>query len=136
MQCIFNQTRVVRNNEFNRDAALILYGKYFPEVPEDQLTQAVDKCIDDVKSLPSNRNNRTRNTRNRCWNAPGVFAACFNQEIYTQCPDNIKNTSESFSFFFFSSVERLEVIFLSPFLPIGDDCDALRDFIDKCSPSK
>lgn len=98
MECIFNQTRVVRNNEFNRDAALILYSKYFPEIPQDLLTTTVDKCIDEVQNLPSNRNNRTRNTRNRCWNAPGVFAACFTREIYTQCPDDIKNTSESFYF--------------------------------------
>lgn len=98
MQCIFNQTRVIINNAFSRDAALILYAKYFPEVPLDLLTASVDTCIAQVQNLPSNRTNRTRNTQNRCWNAPGVFAACFAQEVYAQCPDAIRNTSESFWF--------------------------------------
>lgn len=109
MQCIFNQTKVAVNNVFSRDAALILYSKYFPEVPLDLLTKSVDTCIAEVQNLPSNRTNRTRNTRNRCWNAPGVFAACFTQEVYTQCPDAIKNTSESFKF---ARVGRIQLILL------------------------
>lgn len=106
IECIFNQTKVVSNDKLDRDAALVIYAKYYTELPEDLIVSTIVKCAQQVqnwqdRSLNRRRNgvitnqiNRNVNNRRQCRNVSGLFAACFNRVIYANCPDNITENSE------------------------------------------
>lgn len=93
------------NDRFDRDIALEVYADYYPEIPIDLLTRTVDRCSKQVRNyqrgkIRRNRNqfNRNRNNNNnqnvQCRNGAGLFASCFNREVYRNCPIDLDNDSK------------------------------------------
>ncbi|XP_031633289.1 uncharacterized protein LOC116347035 [Contarinia nasturtii] len=116
IECIFNQTNIIANGRFDRNIAVQVYADYYPEVPIDLLTRSIDRCTKQLRNFLISRRRRIRlqSGRNlpvrRCRNGSGMFAACFNREIYRNCPPQLDTDNE--------------------------DCDTLRTFIDNCSPTR
>lgn len=81
-----------------------VYADYYPEIPIDLLTQTVDRCTRQLRNYLLARRRRSRNQiqlRNapvpvdkRCRNGSGLFAACFNREVYRNCPSEIDTNSK------------------------------------------
>lgn len=109
------------NGRFNRDNALDVYADYYPEIPIDLLTRTVDRCTRQLRNflLTRRRRRRSRNqlqsrlnnplpVNKRCRNGAGLFAACFNREIYRNCPAEIE-TNSKFIVFISTSVSHLKL---------------------------
>lgn len=77
-----------------------MYAKYYPEIPLNLLTRAVNKCAKHVialqnRAIVSVNRNRITSTQKQCRDGSGVFAACFNREVLTNCPDELRSDSEN-----------------------------------------
>lgn len=96
IQCIFNQTKIIANDKFNRDVALVVYAKYYPELPVDLLTKTIDKCAKQVIAIQNRallQNDGVIRSRG-CRNGSGIFADCFSREIFSNCPADVRTNSE------------------------------------------
>lgn len=88
------------NGRFDRDIAVDVYADYYPEVPIDLLTRTIDRCTKQLRNYLIARRRRSRNQINRnvpnkrCRNGSGLFAACFNREIYRNCPSELDTDSK------------------------------------------
>lgn len=99
IECIFNQTNILANGRFDRNVAFNVYADFYPEIPIDLLTRTIDRCTKQLRNyLISRRRRRNQIGRSlplrRCRNGSGLFAACFNREIYRNCPIDLDSDSE------------------------------------------
>lgn len=77
-----------------------MYADNYPEIQIDLLTSIVDRCSKHVRNYILNKRRRSRNQKGRnlpdkrCQNGAGLFASCFNREIYRNCPPQIERDSK------------------------------------------
>lgn len=100
IECIFNSTSILTNGRFDRNIALDVYADFFPEIPTDLLTRTIDRCTKQLRNYLIGRRRRYRSQlgrslpARRCRNGSGLFAACFNREIYRNCPAELDSDSK------------------------------------------
>lgn len=115
IECIFNQSNILSNGRFDRDIALEVYADYYPEVPIDLLTRTIEKCSKQLRNyrLGNRRRNRNLNynklPNRQCRNGAGLFATCFNREIYRNCPVELDNDSKFFDKEYFFGIAKIEI---------------------------
>lgn len=70
------------------------------------LTRTIDRCTKQLRNYQIARRRRSRNQINRnlpikkCRNGSGLFAACFNREVYRNCPSELDTNSKYKTQFF------------------------------------
>lgn len=137
-----SKTKILDNNVVNRQIAIEKLKNIFITIPHDLLISSVDKCANRLNTFTANGSNRSdlppplRDLPNNCSHTGGFFFMCIHHEIFLSCPADNWNGSE----FKIESIKNIynTLAYAQRYIHsfTGDECDALKDFVEKCRPGR